>query len=133
MKWLNEKEHLGFKIESGFQDLISFVNLEIDFDQYFSRVISKSPNPKLTDISIVLQKLKTLKEINPDLYQLSNGHDFMKALSQYVRESGDGRTIGDEDISSIFRIAFTLNHFKKTELFSEIKSWAENIGCVLFA
>lgn len=133
LRWLNEKENLEYKFEAGFQDLISFVNLKIDFDQYFSRVISKSPNAKLIDISIVLQKLKDLKEINPDLFQLSNGHDFMKALSQYVRVSGDGRTLGDENISSIFRIAFTLNHFKKTKLFSETKSWAENIGYVLFA
>ena len=36
LKWLNEKENLEYKFEAGFQDLISFVNLEIDFAKYFS-------------------------------------------------------------------------------------------------
>ena len=133
LKWLNEKEDLEYKFDAGFQDMISFINLEIDFVKYFPRVLSKSPNAKLTDISIVQQKLKALKEINPDSFQLCNGHDFMKALSKFVRETGVGRTLGDENISSIFRMIYTLAHFKKSKIFHEIKSWADSNGCVLYS
>lgn len=133
LKWLNEKENLEFKFDAGFQDMISFVNLEIDFAQYFSRVLSKSLNAKLTDISTVQQKLKTLKEINPDSFQLCNGHDFMKALSQFIREAGKGRTLGDEKISSSFRMIYTLAHFKKTKLFNQTKSWADSNCCILYS
>lgn len=133
LKWLNEKENLEYKFGAGFQDLISFVNLEIDFAQYFSRVLSKSPNAKLTDIAIILQKIKSLKQSNPDSFQLCNGHDFIKSLSQFVREKGDGRTIGDENIASSFRMSYTLIHFKKTKLFNETKSWANLKGCVLYS
>lgn len=133
LKWLNEKENLEYKFDAGFQDIISFANLEIDFSQYFSRVLSKSPNAKLTDISIVQQKLKALKEINPDSFQLCNGHDFMKALSKFVRETGAGKTLVDENISSSFRMIYTFSHFKKTKIFNETKSWADSYGCVLYS
>ncbi len=133
LKWLNEKENLEYTFDAGFQDLISFVNLEIDFDQYFTRVLSKSPNAKLIDPAIVLHKIKSLKQSNPNSFQLCNSHDFMKALSQFVREKGDGRRIGDENISSSFRMTFTLPLFKKTILYSDTKSWADSKGCVLYS
>lgn len=133
LKWLNEKEHLGFNIEAGFQDLISFVNLEIDFNQYFSRVLSKSPNAKLTDKEIILQKMKTLKETSPNSFQLCNGHDFVKALSQYLREFEKVESISDENINSSLRMAFTLTHYKRTILYIETQRWANSQGCTLYA
>jgi hypothetical protein len=133
LKWLNEKEHLGFQVDASFQDLISFGKLEVDFDQYFKRVLSKSPNATITNKEIVLQKMKTLKEQNPDSFQLCNGHDFIKALSQFVREKGDGRMIKDENISSSFRMTYTLPMFKKTKLFTDTKSWAGLNNCLLYA
>jgi hypothetical protein len=132
LRWLNDRENLEYKFDVGFQDLISFVNLNIGFPDYFRRVISKSPNAKLTQITIVLEKINFLKDSNPASFQLCNGRDFMKALSQFVRENGDGRTIGDENISSIFRMIFTLQLFKKTRLYNEIKSWADMNGCILY-
>jgi hypothetical protein len=133
MKWLNEKEDLEYKFDAGFQDLISFVNLEINFTQYFSRILSKSPNAKLTDITIVLQKINSLKQLDSNPFQICNGHDFMKALSQFIREKGDGRIIGDENISSSFRMTFTLPLFKKTRLYNDTKLWADSKGCVLYS
>lgn len=133
LKWLSDKENLEYKFEAGFQDLISFTNLEIDLTQYFSRVLSKSPDAKLLDISIVLEKLNAIKRTNPDSFQLCNGHDFMKALAQYVREKGEGRSLSDEIISSSFRMTFTAAHFQKTTLFNETKSWADSNSCILYS
>jgi hypothetical protein len=133
LKWLNDKENLEYKFEVGFQDLISFANLEIDFNQYFSRVLSKSPNARLTDISTVQEKLAALRESNPNSFQLCNGHDFLKALSQFLREVGDGKALGDDSISSSLRIAFTLEHYKQTTLFSNTKKWSEDNNCSLYA
>ncbi len=104
LKWLNDIEDLKYKFDVGFQDLISFANLEIDFNQYFLRMLSKSPKAKITDISIVSQKIQKLKETTPDPFQLCNGHDFMKALSQYIRETSQAKTIDNEIISSSFRM-----------------------------
>jgi hypothetical protein len=132
LKWLNEKEHLGYQIEVGFQDLISFRKLEIDFEQYFTRVLAKSPNALLIDLSIIKQKLQSLKETHPDPFQICNGHDFVKALSKYVMETGDGRTVKDEIISSSLRMAYTLEHYKMTKLFATTKSWSDNNNCHLY-
>lgn len=44
LKWLNDKDNLKLDFSSGFQDLLSFTNFEIDFTQYLSRVFSKSQN-----------------------------------------------------------------------------------------
>jgi hypothetical protein len=132
LKWLNEKEHLGYQIEVGFQDLISFNNLDIDFEQYFARVIAKSPNAILVNLSIVMQKLQSLKATNPDPFQICNGHDFVKALSKYVKETGDGRTVKDEIISSSLRMAYTYEHYKMTHLFTSTKSWSDNNNCSIY-
>ncbi len=41
LKWLNQVENLELKFEgSGFQDLVSFVNEDIDFSEYFKRVLT---------------------------------------------------------------------------------------------
>jgi hypothetical protein len=132
LKWLNDKENLEYKFEFGFQDLISFANLEIDFNQYFLRLLLKSPNAKITDISIVSKKLKKLRETNPDAFQLCNGHDFMKALSKYIREECEGKALDNEIISSFLRMTFTRAHFEKTRLFNDTKSWAGCNHCILY-
>jgi len=132
LKWLNDIEDLKYKFDVGFQDLISFANLEIDFNQYFLRMLSKSPKAKITDISIVSQKIQKLKETTPDPFQLCNGHDFMKALSQYIRETSQAKTIDNEIISSSFRMTFTHTHFTKTKLFNDTKSWADSNNCILY-
>jgi hypothetical protein len=132
LRWLNEKEHLGYKIEAGFYDLISVVNLEINFDQYFSRVLSKSPNATLVDISIVIQKLLELRETRPNAFQLCNGHDFMKSLSKYISEAGEGRTVGEDNISSSLRMAYSFSHYKLTKLYIDTKLWSENNNCDIY-
>ena len=133
LRWLNEIEKLEYDFNCGFQDLISFSNLEIDFSQYFARILSKSPNAKLTDITIVVKKIKLLKETNPNYFQLTNGHDFIKALSRYVKDSGSGRGISEENVNSSLRMAFTFEHYKLTHLFSDTKSWSEMKSCNLYA
>jgi len=132
LKWLNEKEHLGYQINVGFQDLISLSDYHLDFERYFSRVLAKSPNAILIDISIVMQKLQSLKETNPDSFQLCNGHDFIEALAKYVRDKGDGRAINDKNISSSLRMAYTFEHYKMTKLFATTKSWSDNNTCLIY-
>ncbi|NJD78626.1 MAG: DUF4435 domain-containing protein [Candidatus Methanoperedens sp.] len=132
LKWLNEKENLEYKFEAGFQDLISFVNLKIDFDQYFVRVLSNSPNAKITDKTIILDKMKVLKATNPNPLQLCNGHDFMKAFSKYIKQDGSVKNVNDEHIASSCRMTFTFNHYCRTGLYLNTKMWADNTKCVVY-
>jgi hypothetical protein len=132
LKWLNEKENLEYKFGAGFQDLISFVNLEMDFDQYFARVLSNSPKAKITDKTIIIDKMRVLKDTNPNPLQLCNGHDFMKAFSQYIKRDGSVKNINDEHVASSCRMTFTFNHYSRTGLYLNTKIWADKSKCVIY-
>ena len=132
LKWLNEEENLQYKFEAGFQDLISFVNLEINFKEYFNRILSKSPDAKITDKTIILDKMNTLKNINPDPLQLCNGHDFMKGFSQFIKQKYSVKNVNDGHIASSCRMTFTSEHYIRTELYINTKTWADNNNCVIY-
>ena len=133
LKWLNDVEDLRIEFEkTGFQDLISFANLNIDFPQYFSRLLSKSPNAKITDIGIINLKMDELKKSNPHPYQLNNGHDFIKAFAQFLREKGKSNNVKDDVISSILRTNFRNEFLVKTLLFQNTNLWADTHNCSIY-
>ncbi len=129
LKWLNNKEDLKLVFDkSGFQDLISFANSQIDFDKYFVRILSKSAYAKITDINIIKAKIADLKTLNPHPYQLCNGHDFIKTFAQFIRDNGKSKNLNDDLISSILRIKFTKEKFYNTKLYNSTKIWADSKG-----
>lgn len=132
LKWLNEIEDLEYKFDAGFQKLISFDNLKIDFEQYFDRVLSKSPNAKITDKTIILEKIRVLKATNPDQLQLCNGHDFIKAFAEYLRINSVVNKVNDENIAESFIVSFHINHYSKTELYLNTKMWADDRKCIIY-
>lgn len=132
LKWLNEEENLEYKFEAGFQDLLSFVNFKIDFKQYFSRVLSKSPNAKITDKTIIINKMKVLEDSNPNPLHLCNGHDFMKAFSQYIKQDESVKNVNDEHVASSCRMTYNFNHYSRTRLHHNTKMWADNNKCVIY-
>jgi hypothetical protein len=133
LKWLNDTEDLRIEFgKTAFQDLISFTHFNVDFPQYFRRLMSKSPNAKITDIEVIINKMSTLKDKNPNLLQLSNGHDFIKAFSQFLREKGKINNVNDELIASIFRIKFNHEFLKKTLLYQNTKQWSDAHNCVIY-
>jgi hypothetical protein len=130
LKWLNTIEDLRIEFgETGFQDIISFVNNSIDFEEYFRRLLSKSLNANITDIAIIRSKIDTLKSSNPDAFHLSNGHDFIKVFSQFLRVKGNVKSVSNELISSIFRTNFRNDLFAKTLLYQNTKQWADANNC----
>ncbi len=129
LKWLNNKEDLKLVFDkSGFQDLISFANSQIDFDKYFVGILSKSAYAKITDINIIKAKIADLKTLNPHPYQLCNGHDFIKTFAQFIRDNGKSKNLNDDLISSILRIKFTKEKFYNTKLYNSTKIWADSKG-----
>lgn len=123
LKWLNNKENLELKFSAGFQDLISFANLNIDFSQYIKRIISKSDNAKIKDEKVIRNKIIDLIKLNPDALQLTNGRDLLKAFAKYFREKTGHSSLNDKSLASAFRMTFTVDHFKETNLFSELEKW----------
>jgi len=132
LKWLNSIEDLKLKFECGFYDLVSFANLNIDFDTYFMRVLSKSPNAQITDINIIKGKITQLKASNPDMLQLTNGHDLVKTFANYFKNISGINGVSDENIASILRVSFNLKQFEKTSLYSELENWSDNNNTAIF-
>jgi len=132
LRFLNEKENIEYNFDPTFKDLISFSKLGIDFSQYFMRILSKSPKAKIKDLKIVEGKINALNVFGFDNLQLTNGHDFIKALTQFLKESS-GATIGDDNITSSLRMSYTTEHFMKTKLYSDTKDWADKIKCSIFS
>jgi hypothetical protein len=133
LKWLNEIEDLEISFEAGFQDLISFQKLDIDFSRYFSRLLSKSPNAKEADPDVILNKIDRLRNMNPKQFQLCNGHDFMKAASYFINSIGSTKNVTHESITRAFRMAYKNEYFTRTDLFLNTKAWADTNSCSIFA
>ncbi len=132
LKWLNSIENLELKFECGFYDLVSFANLNIDFDTYFMRVLSKSPNAQITNIDIIKSKITQLEARNPDMLHLTNGHDLIKTFANYFKNVSGINGVSDENIASILRISFNKQQMEKTNLFTELKMWCNNNNTAIF-
>jgi len=131
LKWLNSRESLELKFECGFDDLVSFTNLNIDFNTYFQRVLSKSPNARITDINVIKTKIAQLEKLNPDMLQLTNGHDLMKTFANYFKSSGR-KDASDKHIAGILRTSFNKQHLERTHLFTNLKEWCAVNNTLIF-
>jgi hypothetical protein len=132
LKWLNFKENFEFEFTAGFHDLVSFVNQDIDFDQYLNRVISKSKNARLTSKEEILVKIEELKTLNPDKMQLTNGHDLLNIFAKYFREECQQKGISGENLACSVRMLFNSSFFVETNLYSELVSWQAELETQLF-
>lgn len=132
LKWLNSIENLELKFECGFSDLVSFVNLNIDFDTYFTRVLSKSPNAHITDVNIIKEKIAQLKALNPEILLITNGHDLVNTFSNYFKNISGIKGLSDENIARILRVTFNINHLKKTLLYANLAEWCGNNNTTIF-
>ncbi len=134
LKWLNCIEKLELKFNKcGFDDLVSFDSLNIDFDEYFLRVISKSPNARITDINIIKEKIIHLRASKPDMLQLTNGHDLVKTFANYFKNVSGVNGVSDENIASILRVSFNTEQLEKTTLYTELENWCNNNNTIIFA
>jgi hypothetical protein len=132
LKCLNEQEALNLIFRGvGFTDLISFEKQSVDFHQYFSRVLSKSVAPLISQLDIILDKITDLKLRNPAPFQLCNGHDFLKAFAVFIMRTNKGN-ISDSQLSSIFRVKYSNQHFMNTLLYKNTNEWAESNHCSIY-
>jgi hypothetical protein len=72
-----------------------------------------------------------LKSLNPNLLQLTNGHDLLKAFAQFFREKGHNG-IADDHLASCFRMLFTASHYQRTELYKQTAAWATQNNCSIY-
>jgi hypothetical protein len=93
--------------------------------------LERSRNVKNKDTSLLLSKISQLMDVSHDLYQLCNGHDFMKVLSNYINRTTT-RKIKYENLESQFRTTYTLQHYQSTNLYKNTLNWATENNCKLY-
>lgn len=134
LKWLNYKSNLELAFAGvSFFDLISAIDHKVDLVEYFKRVKSKSINSKVEDLKSIEQDLENLKKSNPDKFQLTNGHDFISVVTKFIQlHKTNSKNIGIDQTSSSIRLAYSIEYFKLTELYSDTKRWAESNNLNVF-
>ncbi|WP_224961758.1 DUF4435 domain-containing protein [Geomonas subterranea] len=133
LKWLNQIESLQLKFEgTGFQDLISFASDDLDFKEYFRRLLAKSPNAKITDYDVLLGKINVLMGCNPNPFYLCNGHDFTKVFSRFLKDQGKVKNVDENNISSALRMTFRNDLLMKTALYEDTQKWASCHNCSIY-
>jgi len=124
LKWLNILEELEFNFSFGFQDLVSFEDFSIDFSEYLKRIFSKSGNAQIKDNVIIREKISNLMTLEPNMMQLTNGHDLLNTFAKYFRERTGHKGLRGEDIARALRMVFTFEHFQDTKLYEALKKWS---------
>lgn len=132
LKWLNHLENLELDFSPGFHDLISFDDFSIDITQYINRVLAKSPNAVIKSADEILIKLDNLSLLNPDLLQLTNGHDLLNAMAKYFREKQGRSGISGKDLQSSIRMLFDEKAFQSTNLYNSLIEWQKANATSLF-
>ncbi len=132
LKWLNSRENLKLIFSPGFDNLVCFTNLNIDFDSYLKRVLSKSQNAHIKDIDTIKRKIDELQALNPDMLQLTNGHDLAKTFANYFRSILKVKDFSNKNIESSLRMLFNLEQLKTTNLYIELKNWCDDNNTTIF-
>jgi hypothetical protein len=129
-KLLNEIEKLEINFEGiDFDKLIDIQTFEIDKKTLIDTALNQSPNTKERNTSILLGKINSIISVRHNLYQLCNGHDFMKVLSVYLKPM---KQVKPSDLESQFRTTYTLQHYQSTNLYKNTLNWATENNCKLY-
>ncbi len=133
LKWLNEIEDLQLQFSrTGFQDIVSFPEFELDFIEYLKRILSNSPNAVISDYEVIMNKLSKLFDESFDQKQLTNGHDLLGVIACYFRVECKQKGVGEKELARACRMSYCLNHFKDTRLFESLSYWSAENNTELF-
>lgn len=131
---LNVKEDMRLAFsKTTFINLITLDTLQLDFDTYWQRLLAKSENARVTDIQVIESKLNELLAASPDLWQLTNGHDLVATLAQYFKTIGKVAGVTEKSIASTLRVAYSKEHFRQTQLCSDLLAWQDENNAALLS
>ncbi|WP_417912069.1 DUF4435 domain-containing protein [Candidatus Electronema sp. TJ] len=133
IRWLNDscKLELNFKGFS-FGNFYDEKIFKLNDSACLAEIINSSPNRK----GEIIQEQVCLKiEGVLDVLNLCNGHDFQKIFALYVTSKlkKGKKTIADNRIGEAFRVAYRFDDFKGTNLYNELKNWADSQSVSLFS
>lgn len=133
LKYLNSKDDLRLKFKGlSFHYLISVVGFSFDFELYFTRLLANSENARVTDFNEIIEMIDELRNENPDLMQLSNGHDLLKVFAKVFQDKYQSN-VNDKHLASSIRMIYSFEMFNKTNLYQNVNNWALSNSTELFS
>lgn len=127
VKLLNFKFGLGMKFKFGFLNLIK-EDGNIDIEQFIQIAIQSAGENCNTTVEEVLELYQTAVSENYNEKHLTNGHDFVKLLAEILGKEHGHTGLQERTIESSLRVAFTLENFKKTNLYNQVVNWGNEKG-----
>jgi hypothetical protein len=127
IRWYSEQKNGLFNFKQiPFNNLVSYKNCKISFNQ--QEFIALLLNQLKSDDSDILADITILKNISTDRLQICNGHDLTLLISNYFTTGN----INQNKIEEALRLSYHFQYFKNTNLFQNLKSWAELNGYNFF-
>lgn len=131
LKWYNYDQHLnlnfnGYKPRGKKKDDLRSIR------KIFDVVKNHSPKRK-KDITEKEVLDFVSKQPRQDLYEITNGHDFMDLLSQSISYKYSMPYLLGDHIRPIIYTCFTIDRFENTDLYMAICKWAGKDAPLLFA
>lgn len=120
-KWFNVYRHLSFKFEG--LDLINCMPNQVISESVALQYFKPSPNG-ISKFPFKAFRIFQSKNRNPNLDQLTNGHDLITRMAGILRKKYQLQ-ISDKDLRDRFCKAFENSHAQKTKLYKNITSWSK--------
>ena len=120
-KWFNVYRHLSFKFEG--LDLINCMPNQVISESVALQYFKPSPNG-ISKFPFKAFRIFQSKNRNPNLDQLTNGHDLITRMAGILRKKYQLQ-ISDKDLRDRFCKAFENLHAQKTKLYKNIASWSK--------
>jgi hypothetical protein len=123
-RWYNELNNLEFSFEgASLGDIFEPKTFTMNNQKYVEKVVEKSKNAKIRDISAILTEIAKLEDENHNHLQLCNGHDFIAILVLFFNIKPTEKGINEKRISSQLRSAYSLTEYQQTNLYLHINNW----------
>ena len=120
-KWFNVYRHLSFKFEG--LDLINCMPNQVISESVALQYFKPYPNG-ISKFPFKAFRIFQSKNRNPNLDQLTNGHDLITRMAGILRKKYQLQ-ISDKDLRDRFCKAFENSHAQKTKLYKNIASWSK--------
>jgi hypothetical protein len=147
IRLLNERQGFGLKFRTQkkktvdylkYDKFIAKTTLEIDKIQLQKAVENKSSKLNFFDNSTIQIQLQNVENEQHDLNELCNGHDviniFSLALEKAIGNHGSSGKVAAERIEENLIVAYRLEDFQKTDLYSALLKWESvNLPYLLFS
>lgn len=137
VRFLNHAEKLDLIFKSvdkkcnyNFIDYADFIDKNtLDFNKKAMLKIIENKSQKLSFFGNnpnYTTKLDEISNVNYDLYDFCNGHDFMNILALSFEKAIGSKKLSGKALEDSFCISYRSSDFQKTELYSSLTKWEKS-------